>query len=50
MALDLIIFIILLVGGAFIVHWVLKKVLGIVVWVVAIFIAYILLKMFILKG
>ncbi len=47
-AVDLIVFIALLIAGAFIVHWVLKKVLGIILWAIAIFIAYILLKIFIL--
>ena len=48
MALDFIIFIALLIAGAVIIHWVIKKVLGIVLWIIAIFIAYVLLKIFVL--
>ncbi|HIJ98789.1 TPA: hypothetical protein H1005_02505 [archaeon] len=47
-AVDLIIFVALLIAGAFIVHWILKKVLSVVLWAIAIFIAYILLKLFVL--
>ncbi len=48
MSIDLIIFIAILAIGAFVVHWFLKKVFGIVLWVAAIFITYILLKVFII--
>jgi len=49
MDLDTIIFIIVFIAVSFIVYWFLKKILKVIIFAIAMFIAYVLLKMFILK-